>query len=232
MVAAGVAASLTLASQALAQYPGDAFFSNLSPSVAPGEDVVVQLEVFCGSDPFGAARVVIEYDESQFSIPEIREVANTTWSEKSYAVEEAGRLSLMVFNDSSLTEPSGTVKLVELVIRPKLPAGETGSVSIAEVETLDSSKSPYSSSSGFDMTVSVVDNVVTTLSKGFLAASSLAAVQATPSQEIQRVPVTDLDFKVRPGARIRLWSSKIDDKGRRIWSAPEVQTYDPEAPSD
>lgn len=105
--------------------------------------------------------------------------------QNSFAYEKrAGEVRLLTLNAKSATEPSGTVSLANLMIRPKAPAGSVVEASLNVTESLQQDETPYTQSNGLGLEL-----VVTQPSQ---AASSLRSLDvSSQSVEQDSEPSTD-----------------------------------------
>jgi hypothetical protein len=190
----------------------------------------LKIQLFSGTDPFGAAQFDLGFLDTELEIVEIRRLAHGNWKDKVYVAQSANLLSIVIFNDASLTKPAGTVALLEIVVLPKVNAGASTEVSILPREVLTTLGSTYSSKEGYSAEITVLAPPPATLASRTLAASG--GVESKEPAPITRVAASAAAKDIPAGTPYRVWEPSIDSSGRKTWAPREVQTFDPSAPSD
>ncbi len=107
-----------------AQFPGDVFFLEPSVAVPAGQSAELEVVLFAGADPFGAAHVEIEIEPGSARV-EVVEVPTAEFQDASVYEVADGLVSAVVLNSGALDGPIGTVSLLRLQIVPLVPVGST-----------------------------------------------------------------------------------------------------------
>lgn len=161
---------------AQAQFAGDVFFVEPSIAIAEGGEGQLEVAVFTGAAPFGAAQFDLIYKPQELvvtsvrpsSVPEIKD--SFTFSEKE------GVLSIVAINGGSKTKPIGTVPVAVIGVAPLTPAGSVIHLSSQVDMVLRQDSSEFSSPAGFGMDIVVTNQAMASTNSFSLQADAPPAV--------------------------------------------------------
>lgn len=209
-----------LAGPVSAQFPGDFFFSNPTPVVSEGEDVVLQVEVFTGSSSFGAAAVDVVFDVSEFEVLEVRPVGAGGGALEVSDIRTVDGHAVAAFFSKVAPAPFGSVTLFEIRGRARFAGGGTISLQVNPRTLLDPDGDEPLPTGGAGAVVTVVPLAP---APAFLA-----------PEEVLLLPWWVVDIGSRP---LRRPGALLFLPGELAWfgAAPvhgTVQTFDPAAPRD
>lgn len=223
LLTAGVGA--LLAAPAAAQFPGDIYFANPTPAVVEGDSLTLSVELFAGTDVFGATAVDLFFDATTFQVDEVRAVTGGPLAATVHARSTSQGHAFAVFNDGSLSAPFGTMTLVEIVGTPLVAAGQSFQLTLQPRSLLDPSGANFPASAGLSATVTVVSGA---------APQSAALPPDLPWIEGPVAPWIDpLWGNVplrRPGYPLQLWTPGPEPY--EPWVASWWRTYDPALPRE
>ena len=209
-----------LQTNAYAQFKGDVFFKE--PSVSTQEGGVAELEVqsFVGADPIGAIHFEIVFNPDQVEIESIG-TGDSNEFQNAFKAKEGfdGVISIITMNDTSRTEPFGTVSLAKIRVRPLTAAGTTINFGINVRKLLGSDDSPFPANQGFSGEVIVTS---ATSLRSF-ALSSPEINNTSPVSELQMIQDGPLSQKAaqfrRPGEVVLI---KKLSQTNGIYSAQDI----------
>ena len=125
------------AGAAVAQFPGDFYFTDPTPVFSEGEDVVLQVEVFTGSSPFGAAAVDVAFDVDAFEVLEVRALGVGGAELEVSDIRTVDGHAVAAFFSKPDPAPFGSVTLFEVRGRPRFSGGGTIAVQVEPRKLLD-----------------------------------------------------------------------------------------------
>jgi hypothetical protein len=210
-----------LSSSAWAQYAGDVFFRDPSVAARQGEQATLEIQTFTGAQVLGGAHFILRFDPGQLSVEEVRPGASPQFQDALVSRPVAGGVGVVTLNGTSLSQPFGTVGLVDVVVRPLAPPGTEVEVSIEVVSLVDGESGSFPQQAGLSATILVTPPAM------LQAAALLAAPDAPVTAE---AVVVDSPMR-RPGYSVRvvrgLWRG-----GAYFVDLVRVAVIDPMAPSD
>jgi hypothetical protein len=153
-----------LGTSAYAQYQGDVFFK--TPSVLISKDQVKDLDltIYTGDKPFGAATAQIQFDPQKIEVVKVEPVASSDVLPVIEWKMTNGTVKIAAVNGASLTEPFGSVVLARISVRAVGNPGDQTSVSSAVNEAYGADKSAYRKGDGLSAEISIGTAVAATLS--------------------------------------------------------------------
>lgn len=213
-VLAVLAAVAAFHGPAQAQFVGDVFFVEPSMVVPQGETGYLQLALFTGSKPFGAARASVLFDAAKLEIVSVEPVSIGSVTPKINWQNASGVLRLVIVNGQSLTAPFGSVTLARIGFRPLAVLGErvTLSSEVQQPYTADRAPLPAGSGFGAEITVGAVATPAATNARA-QAASAIGrtSVKAVASQSELGLRAQ----RLRPvGHVVELYSPVANDVGQ------------------
>lgn len=209
---------LVIGQPADAQFLGDHFFSDPTPMVAEGDEVTLTIQVFTGPQAFGASQLDVEFDDTALEVLEVRGLGDRTV----VSLSRPGSLGIATLNGAALDVPIGTIALVELRVRPLVPAGQSVTLSLNAAALLRPTGESFASTGGLVGTIFVVP-------AGSPISPLAASAVGVGTEEVELDPIPAYrDTWVRAGGQYLV---PIRD-AMRGWLRVVQRTYDPLAPSD
>jgi hypothetical protein len=197
---------------AQAQFVGDVFFLTPSVAVAKGNVGDLDLALFAGDRPFGAARISVQFDPQRLEIVNVVPVQVGAvlpvleWS------SDSGVLKLVVVNGQSLAVPIGSVTLARISVRAIGEAGDQIEVSSAVTEAYAADRVAFPVGSGYSAEVSI----------GSVTSGSVAQRMS------KSAPLQGRALKMRPAGHAVTLLSRT---GKAFYEV-DVLTIDPSAPRE
>lgn len=192
-----------------AQFAGDLFFADPSVAIPEGEQGTLEVQVFSGSDTFGAAQFDLVFDPERIEVVSVRPGNVPELHDGLTFVQSEGRVSIIVVNSGSLDVPFGTSSLAEIEVRPLTAAGSVISVGNQVEEVLRQDSTPYAFSAGLGAEVVVTD-----------AAAHAVSVQSESSEPVEVEPGSDLHNRIlamrRPGSVVTLIELDEDHRAHAL----------------
>ena len=108
---------ITMPMTVLAQFTGDIFFDTPSVIGVRGEAVNMSISAFSGANELGAAHIDIAYDPQQLEVLDVIPSTSSEFQDNLVYRNNNGIISVVTLNDSSTTEPFGTVGLVNITFK-------------------------------------------------------------------------------------------------------------------
>lgn len=205
---------------ALAQFPGDVFFARPSVAVPEGGTASMEVLLFSGATPVGAAHFEVLFDPAQAEIAGVEAGDTEQLAPGHVSVTSPGRASVVDLNGQSLTQPIGTSSLARIELRPLGAAGSRVPISI-QVRSLLRTDSLPLSGRGFAGEILVVSPA-----QAQAAAGTAVAGDPDPAELEARAH----EFR-RPGQTVDLLEFAADG-GRVTAVRHRVIAPDPAAPSE
>lgn len=116
-------------SEARAQFLGDVFFETPSILASNGEEVILKVAVFTGTEVFGSADFTLSFDESLFEVKEVG-FHNDISGVKSLETDKGlTKLRILAANGTSVDKPSGIVSIADIKGTVLAPSGANISIS-------------------------------------------------------------------------------------------------------
>lgn len=186
-----------LSSSAFAQFAGDVFFADPSVVAGQGEPTTLEIQTFSGASALGGAHFVLRFDPAQLAIDAVRPGASPEFRDALVTSPVAGGIGVVTLNAASLAQPFGTIRLVEVVVRPLAPPGTDVDLSIEVVSLVDTESVPLPAVRGLSATIAVAPAVQ-------LQAAALAADPgAVDEGDAVDAIVYDSPMR-RPGYHVRI----------------------------
>ena len=154
---------ILLAPFANAQFQGDVFFDKPSVSAHQGETAIMSISGFSGAIPVGAVHLEISFDPRQLEAIDVIAGDNNEFANNLVKKIDNGVASIITANDSSLTDPFGTVNLAKIQFRVVGSPNSILPVSISVKSLLDTSSQELSRSRGFGGEIVVLPSIDTKL---------------------------------------------------------------------
>ena len=202
------------------QFSGDLFFKDPTILVENNESFNLDIEIFTGSQIFGAAQFELIFDSSLIQIDGIELNENEGDFFLCYE-EKPNRLLVAIVNDYSLQKPFGTVSLLKVRGKAIGGGGETAQITIVPVSVLEPSGNRFAATNGFSASVTISPS-----------ASKARTSVAFRESKGSICPSVDSVFYgvpyMRPGHMITIFGK--DPKGEDVITC--FRTFDPDAPTD
>lgn len=144
---------------ARAQFPGDVLFTEPQVVVEEGATAELEVVVFTGAQPFGAATLAFDFDPAALAVESVRTGNASELAERfAYGArsDEPTTLRFGTVNNRSLARPFGTVSLARIRVRPLVGAGKSTEVALRVLALHETSGVAFAQPRGFGARISVV----------------------------------------------------------------------------
>lgn len=173
-----LAAALCVASPASAQFVGDVFFAAPSIAVPAGESGDLDLAIFTGDKPFGAAIVTLAYDPAKVEIVSVTPGSNGGDNVRLESSVESGTIRIVALNGTSLQQPIGSVAIARVRVRPIGASGDRVVLRSAVSKALFADRSAMRAGTGFDGEIVIGQKSASATATVLAAEGSALAVRA------------------------------------------------------
>jgi len=210
-ISIALAAFLLIASvsPASAQFAGDLFFPVPSVQVQSGQQTGVEIQLFAGKDVFGATKFVFTYDPSQLQIDRVEPGASDAIQDSFAYKKTDGKVSFVVLNGKSAVQPSGTISLARLTVKPLVPAGSVIDANLVVDTVLKQDESKFLSPTGYGLEIVVVGEQS---SQRTLATANAQSIEGPVTQSMKQRAE-----RLRPaGSKVRLVVVKSNGQASRV----------------
>ncbi|GAB2189892.1 hypothetical protein MAH1_15000 [Sessilibacter sp. MAH1] len=138
-----------------AQFIGDVFFDENNVTVSAGQQLTLPAIFFAGADPMGGVEFEVSFDPAVLSLVDITAADGDFSGLFSSHQNNDGNYAIVVSNQTSLTAPTASVPLVNLIFEIVGSAGDTAQVQTTVRDSVTTSLVRYPASVGFVTTVTV-----------------------------------------------------------------------------
>lgn len=209
-----------------AQFPGDVFFTDPNPIVIEGQEVTLTVEIFTGTQDFGAIGSMLHFDPVEFELLSVRGLSGAQLTATTEQRAVAGGHAFGVWNTGSLTGPFGSIELIEIRGRPLVARGQSVQLTLVPADVLEPDGTPFTTFDGLSARIDVVTARV------FASAAQAAGVRRLAGPIVPGIDPFFADVPLRrAGHLIPLWQFE-QERGVLLWRQRPWQTFDPRAPSD
>jgi hypothetical protein len=160
---------------ASAQFVGDVFFVTPAVTIGQGSTGAMELAMFAGDAPFGAARAEVKYDASALEIVSVTPLENGGFTPSLEWKNSRGILKLVAVNGSSLSQPIGTIRLAKIEFRALASFGNRVQITTSINGALKTNRDPIRTGTGFNGEVTIINPIQTKSVQQSLAREGSAA---------------------------------------------------------
>lgn len=142
--------------QATAQFEGDVFFDSTDITVLSGDQVTVPTLFFSGPNIFAGVEFEVTFDAAVVELVDVTSPTGDNFTGVfSFHENNPGNFAIVVVNSTSLTEPQGSVPLVNLVFQALGTAGQTTQIQSNVRDSADPNLTRFPTTAGFSATLTV-----------------------------------------------------------------------------
>jgi hypothetical protein len=204
---------LVLGANAHAQFMGDVFFENPSIIVPKGQVKDIELSIFAGDRPFGAALTQLRFDPKKLEVVKIEPLATSDVLPVLKQETSEGNITIAVVNGTVLDKPIGGVVLARISVRAIGETSDQTIITTAVTSAYSADRKPYPQGDGWSAEISIGSEDAEATAAALFSGTVDAALRARA-------------LKLRPaGARIKLYSRS----GAGTFREVIVPTSDPNA---
>lgn len=146
---------------ASAQFVGDVFFITPAVTIGQGSTGAMELAIFAGDAPFGAARAQVNYDASALEVVSVTPLDNGGLTPSLEWKAKGGVLQLLAVNGGSLSQPIGTVRLAKIEFRALGTSGSQLSITTSIKGALKTNRDPIRAGTGLGGEVTIISPIQT-----------------------------------------------------------------------